>query len=384
MRGGFYLMTPTEIARGFVTGAEEPLVAATSSAPPREVLEGLLRDALTREPCGIAFSGGRDSSLLLAVATHVARRDGLPAPIPITRRFPSMPDTDETAWQESVIRHLGLREWHHVELDDELDILGPSAQQTLRRHGVVWTPFVNSAAPLYAGLEGGTLVDGEGGDDVLGIDRHRIGWTMNLLRYPRPLRLRRLKDAVWSLTPRRARHAHVLRVLGDEGWEWLRPTPRADAFDAVAAESCRAPLSFAASVRAVPTRRDIALALHNRRLHAKECGVTASSPLLDSEFVHSIARLGGVLGPGGRTAVMGRIAGDLLPASTIGRLGKVYFNTPYIGRHTIDFARDWDGSGVDPELVDIGRLVDIWRSGTIPPVTSALLQQAWLARAGSN
>ena len=70
---------------------------------------------------------------MLAVATHVARRDGLPEPVPITRVFPQVSESDENEWQEAVVRHLGLADWQRVVIEDELDVIGPIATQHLAR-----------------------------------------------------------------------------------------------------------------------------------------------------------------------------------------------------------------------------------------------------------
>jgi asparagine synthase (glutamine-hydrolysing) len=80
-----YLMSPIEIAWGYLVGHSGSLQQPSdTTTDPRQALEQVVRNALQRPPCGVAFSGGRDSSLVLAVATHVARRDGLPDPLPIT------------------------------------------------------------------------------------------------------------------------------------------------------------------------------------------------------------------------------------------------------------------------------------------------------------
>ena len=52
------------------------------TADPRPTLERILLGALQRAPCVVAFSGGRDSSALLAEATRVARVHGLEDPVP--------------------------------------------------------------------------------------------------------------------------------------------------------------------------------------------------------------------------------------------------------------------------------------------------------------
>jgi hypothetical protein len=52
---------------------------------------------------------------MLAVAAALARREGLPAPIPATNVFCPAPDADETSWQEMLIDDLGLTEWIRIE-----------------------------------------------------------------------------------------------------------------------------------------------------------------------------------------------------------------------------------------------------------------------------
>ena len=103
---------------------------------------------------------------MLAVAAHVARREGLPNPLPVTNRFPGVVETDETQWQERVIRHLELDDWLRLEWDDELDVLGPIATKVLRRHGILfpWNSFFHY--PLLERAEGGSLLTGVGGDEL--------------------------------------------------------------------------------------------------------------------------------------------------------------------------------------------------------------------------
>ena len=56
-----------------------------------------------RGPCLVSFSGGRDSSLVLAAAAKAARRDGLALPVPVTNRFACGPHSHESDWQELVV-----------------------------------------------------------------------------------------------------------------------------------------------------------------------------------------------------------------------------------------------------------------------------------------
>lgn len=76
-------------------------------------MEHAVLPAVSRPPCVVTFSGGRDSSLVLAVAANVARREGLPQPVPATINFKGIKTAEESSWQELVIRHLGLDEWVH-------------------------------------------------------------------------------------------------------------------------------------------------------------------------------------------------------------------------------------------------------------------------------
>jgi asparagine synthetase B (glutamine-hydrolysing) len=213
-------MTPLEIAWGFLPGGAGELAPADGHRSARAALEAAVRDALLRPPCGVAFSGGRDSSLVLAVAVDVARREGLDEPVPVTKVFPAAPAAEEGAWQEAVIRHLGVRAWERVELHDELDVVGPLAQQHLVEFGVLWPALVHGDRPLLNGLRGGTLLDGEGGDEVLGDTFQRIGPLAALLRRPWPPRRQLAANALAELAPAAVRAARLRRA-----WDHERPMP---------------------------------------------------------------------------------------------------------------------------------------------------------------
>lgn len=381
---GVYRMTPMEVAWGYVPGTTEPVPSVPTGPPdgpptgPREALERVIRSALLRPPCGVAFSGGRDSSVVLAVATHVARRDGLPDPVPITRVFPAVPSTEEDGWQELVVRHLGLSEWHRLELDDELDLLGPVATRQLRRHGVIWPPTVHGDVPLLEPVRGGSLLDGEGGDEVFGVEAHRIAPVTRLVHRPRPLRWSRIRSALGTFAPRRIRAAHVRRQWQDADLAWLRPPARTALLDAIARTEAASPLSFATSVRTVPRRRTQVLLARNRRVLARSYDVEVASPLLHAEVVEGLARSGGWLGRGDRTAVLRALVPDLLPDEVLARTSKTVFDGAFQGRHTRTFAQGWDGSGVDTALVDPEELRRWWVGDQGNALTAALLQTAWL------
>jgi asparagine synthase (glutamine-hydrolysing) len=369
-----------EVAFGFVFGLTAESPAPSQRDGPRRTLERIVRSALVRPPCGVAFSGGRDSSLVLAIAVHVARREGLPDPVPITNVFPDVPETDESAWQETVVRHLGLDDWERVILRDELDLLGQIATRRLVEHGLVWPPTIHADVPALERLRGGCLIDGEGGDEVLGTALHRITPVTRLLRSPRPLRWRRVKRAVRAAAPARIRiDLAYLRRRTDEETPWLRDRARAARVAALAEQERDAPLSFSASVLRVPRRRSQALADHNRRLLAEPYDVDVVSPLIELDFVRAMSDDGGLFGRGDRTAVMRLLASDLLPDAVLSRTTKASFGGTYWGWQTREFAEAWSGRGVDNDLVDPDVLRKLWRSGDHNPLSSALIQAAWLA-----
>lgn len=385
MNDPLYVMSPMEIAWGYLVGHTGTLPPPSDrTATPRQALELVVRAALLRPPCGVAFSGGRDSSVVLAVATHVARREGLPAPVPITRVFPGVSESEEGDWQEVVVRHLGLSDWHRVVIHDELDVIGSVAAPYLLEHGVTWPASFAGDMPLVDAVPGGSVIDGEGGDEVLGVDAHRVAPVTQLLRTPQPVRWRRARSALGAVAPAAVRVRHERRRWDQQPFTWLRPAATDALNSALEVAERDRPLSFAASLRMVPTHRTQVLSTHNRRIFARQRGVDFSSPLLHPEFVHALARDGGVLGRGDRAAVLRALVPDLLPDAVLARSSKATFTRCYMGGPTRDFAAGWTGDGVDPELVDPDELKRVWLSETPFAPTSSLLQAAWLASVGRS
>lgn len=391
-------LTDADVLIGYPLGHDEPADAqpgddrprpahhrATSrperSAPAggdaRAALEAVLAGALRREPCVVAFSGGRDSSAVLAVAAHVARREGLALPIPVTRVFPGVAGADETAWQELVIDHLGLRErWVRLELTDELDLVGPLAAAVLQRFGPMWPPTLPGQIPMLRVAAGGTLLDGEGGDEVLDCAAHRIHPVTQWARGAGGRqRLRLLPYVATALSPRPVRYtAKWARV---PALAYLRPPAQRWTRRAVAAAMSARPLRWDDSVVRVPHRRTQRLLAHNRAVVAADYDVDAFSPLLAPGVVAGLATRFGALGPVTRTAGMDALFADVLPASVRRRTSKASFRGAFVNVHTQAFADDWSGAGIDERLVDPVALRRAWRDGHAP--ASALLQRAWLA-----
>lgn len=379
--------TPLEIATGWLLGEVDPddeedfgwrWLAAPS---PRQALEAVVLRALRRPPCVVDFSGGRDSSLVLAVATHVARREGLPLPVPRTNRFPLDPMSNEDDWQELVVRHLKLDDWEIWRVTDELDVVGERAQECLMKYGLLVPErlYVNMASIEVA--RGGSYITGEGGDEVLGPRRARFARAA--VGAPKVVaRSRSLSVAVArNLSPRWAR---FFMLWYDSSraptTPWLRPGPaRRYAFQSALSRS-REPISWRAFLRWHLRRRVPRTLAHNLNLIAADYDVLHLQPLLDRAFVASLARCGGVFGFATRTEAMKFLAEDLLPSALIERESKPIYNTAYFTETAKGFAQSWDGTGIDEDLVDSDKLRSAWLRPTPNAASFALLQSVWLAK----
>lgn len=376
---GLYRMTPLEVAVGWVLGDSDPVPDQPGpTVSPRDALETVIREALERSPCGVSFSGGRDSSTILAVAMHVARRDGLPEPIPITHRFAHAEGAGEDEWQELVIEHLGVTEWVRPTFTDELDVLGPYATAMLRDHGLVWAPLAYVDTAAVECVPGGSLIGGEGGDEVVGHGWHRMGPVATFLRRPWPPARWRVQPVIGALAPRFARLEFARRRMIKDMPTWLRGEAVEAQLD-LERTLVDVPLHFGDSVRSAAGLPSVRIAERTQSILALDHDVVSTSPLLDDRVIDALAKHGGRMGKGNRADVLRAMVGDLLPEAVISRTSKAEFTEAYTSERTRAFARAWDGSGVDSELVDPELLRDEWLSDAPSSGTDCLLQAAWLA-----
>lgn len=378
-RDPFRRLTPLEEALSGPVGADPaPDARPVADGDARSTLERSVRAAMTPSaPCYVMFSGGRDSSLVLAVATLVARRDGLPDPVPVTAVYPDDPGADESSWQRLVLDHLGLRERVVVTLHDERTHLGDVALAGLRRHGLVWPAAVQSQPAVLGALPAGSAVlTGEAGDAVVAGTRGTPLYLLLASRRRPPAGL--VRAAVGALEPPVLVRARALRsgAVADAA-PWLRPAARgALVADLVAA---RGALRWDAAKRGLLSRRSTALALHNTAAGAAELGLSMHHPLGAPGFVRALAADGGARGYRGRTDVFRRLGADLLPDAILARTSKAWFNGTRWGDRERDFAAGWAGAGVDPELIDTAALRREWAADSPRPAARFLVQVAWLA-----
>ena len=380
MSGTELALGALEIASGEVLGTDErcpPLPAAGGRESPRAALEEVVRRALLRAPCVVSFSGGRDSSALLALAVHVARREELPLPVAVTLRFAECPDSHEDEWQDSVLTHLRVEDRVRLDFVDELDVLGPYSRRLVRAHGVRWPPNVHSHLPIAELAPGGTVITGFGGDELL--TPYPLFLRMNQVLTgrvrPRPrdvLRLAALRG------PGQARRAGARRWLGPGvSQQWLTPGARRAVLEAMVRSHAAQPLRWDRLVDSAWWRtryRGVGVASL-----AAVCGMAravACNPFAEPTVIAALAGSAGRLGFPTRAAALHSLVGDLLPATVLERTSKAEFGRAFWNRHAMAFANGWDGAGADRQLVDLDALRRMWRAGpAVPDGRSYLLLQ---------
>jgi hypothetical protein len=373
-----------EIATGMIFGVLPEADRGARVEPvapevePRAALERAVLPALRRTPCLVSFSGGRDSSAVLAVATRLARREGLPDPVPATNVFPKAEDSTEAQWQERVIEHLGIRDWIRFEHVDELDLVGPYAQRVLRRHGLLWPANTHFHLPLLDAARGGSLLTGVGGDELFGALRGRRNDAVRA-RAVRPV-ARDVLRLGFERAPHAVRRARIARRL-DIAAPWLTPQARRLAGKLVAADAATEPGQLQRRLTWSRRARYLAVGLGALELTARDTQVRVLHPLFDADFWIATGRLAAPAGFASRGEAMRTLFGDVLPGESLARTSKAQFDEAFWTTRSREFAAGWDGSDVPGEWVDPDALARHWRLPRPLAQSFTLLQAAWLASA---
>jgi asparagine synthase len=369
-------LSSLEIATGMVFGVLPGELPDPDGLTPLRTLEDVIRPALLREPCLVSFSGGRDSSAVLAVATVLARREGLPLPIPATNVFPAERETDETGWQERVVRHLGLTDWLRIEHTVELDALGTYAQRLLGRHGLVWPFNAHFHAPLLEAAAGGSLLTGIGGDELFGAaQRNRAALVATRRARPEARDLLRLGLACAPASIRRA----VLAWRQPVSLPWLRREAQERLSDVLADWMAQAPRTLTRRLAWVRMSRYLEVATNGLGRAAEDEDVLLVHPLLAPKLWAEVGRVAQPMGFSGRTEGMRRLFAAVLPDAICGRAGKARFDGAFWTAQARTHARSWTGGGVPAEWVDEQALATHWRTGRPLANSFTLLQASWLA-----
>jgi asparagine synthetase B (glutamine-hydrolysing) len=369
-------LTALEVASGVILGdGDSPPITPNRSLGPLESLRKIARALLLSRPCVVAFSGGRDSSALLAMLVDVARTDGLPEPIAVTARWENDQASDESEWQEQVIKAIGAQNWTIIRPGNDLDLLGHEATSVLAKAGLTWPAPAYVVMPMVRLAKGGVFITGEGGDEALGLWPHGRLWsTLRSGNVPRQSDVRGLALGLAPRALRRRRWMHNQPPYQS----WLQPEALSEIRRSLAAEMASDPLRWDHYQVVNRARRSPEQTQRSfERLCALE-GSQFAAPFLDQTFIASLAAWGGWLGKGDRTDVMRSLFSDLLPESVLSRRSKASFGAVFWGPASRKFAEEWDGTGIDTDLIDPGKLRAAWLA-PIPVYGSALpLHAAWL------
>ena len=248
-------------------------------------------------------------------------------------RFPADRTTDEDAWQGLVLDHLGAGDRIVIDLDDELDFVGPDAAAELRRRGALFPANAHSLVPLLRHAAGGSLVVGLGATRSSEATGGRLSTTFSpAAAAPRSV-LRRFASAALPASARTRIRPRQGR-LGPPGW---LTHAAAEHFRRLARSAVDEPIRFDRAVRHSLRARPLQVATGS--LGRLSSDTLVAAPLVDPRFVSALARAGGARGWGGRSAVMRAIACDALPPAIVNRADKARFNAVFFGDTSRRFAR---------------------------------------------
>ncbi len=368
--------TALELAAGWPLGGEVLALPDTSRAP-RAIIEESVREALLQRPCVVEFSGGRDSSAILAVAMHVARRDGLEEPVAVTRVYPGSAEADEGAWPEIVVRHLGVREWERIPIHEELDAVGDIALKLVRRFGPLWPPAAHSHVPIFERCRGGAVLTGEGGDTMFGSQR---GSPLRRVLARRQRINRAALRALWrSHAPRWLRRRAVFEQQSYSARvSWMTPEAFAAFQELKVAHELEQPLSWAGSIGWQLGARSWRIGYAFLEKLANEHHVALHQPLSTPALAGALVDDAGYLGFKSRADAMLGLFGDLLPEAVLRRTTKASFNASLFGSRSRSFAASWHGVASFTGLVEAEAVRERWLSHAPHPALIPALQAAWM------
>lgn len=370
-------LTPLEIATSTVAGRDpdRPSLPPTSAgANAQAALEQAVLPAVARPPCVVTFSGGRDSSLVLAAAAAVARREGLPLPVPVTIDFVGIESAEESTWQHMVIDHLGLTDWERRPITDELDRLGPIVTGALKRNGLLWPLNCYVHEAVIDRAAGGSLMTGMFGDSLFGGGRWGRA-NQVLAGRARPGARDALRVGL-AFAPRAVRREVARRRVQD--MPWLRPEARGEFEHIIAEAQASIPVRWTEWIDWYARRRSMTVSNLSMQALGAAADAQVIQPLSDPGLLAAMRDAGTARGFGTRTDAMRALFTELLPDPVLARADKAVFADAFRGEASRAFARSWNGEGVDTDIVDVDALAELWNKDSIHGRTTLLLHQAWL------
>lgn len=327
--------------------------------------------AVDDRPVYVEFSGGCDSSVVLAAAAAVCRRVGHADPVPVTFRFPEYPETDESTFQNGVVEALGLTTWQLFQSPD-MELLGAPALAAQESLGLAWPPQVFTRAAIWGQLEPGVLLTGEGGDEVFGPP------LINPLRSFASAARRR--DVVAAARAARlavmgpSQRAQFIVSSNPLGWEvpWLSTELRREVFALAAQEAAQEPIRRASWARWYLRAPSVHRMESNLRWFGASFGLDVRCPLMAPGVVWAAVDALPPYRRRNRTELLHAAFADTVPGVARSRTSKIHLTRPFFGRSTKAFAAHWDGSGLPPG-VDAAWLRHEWLTSDEPHAGSAML-----------
>ncbi|MGU3432760.1 asparagine synthase-related protein [Actinomycetes bacterium M1A6_2h] len=344
-----------------------------------------MTDALEHGPCVVSFSGGRDSSAVLAAATQVARQEGLPLPVPATLNFPGIKESQESDWQSLVLDHLGLTERLEYNLTTEMDALGATAQEVLMAHGLVWPYNAHLHLIICKDAAGGTLLTGFGGDELALSARSR--WAERAVSNRKFLSPKSAASIVRHLAPSPLQYLYdAPRAAPNRvDYPWLTWRGRLLAAHKLADDNSSIPFGWGRVLREwIPRSRYFIAVRQSLDLMGGDHSVRVLHPFIEPAVLQAFAAHEPLVGMAGRRAIMNLLVGDVLPAEVVNRTSKAEFTDALWNGESLDFARHWDGSGLDEHIVDPAVVKREWLTSAPTVRTTTMLQQAWLHNRGRS
>jgi asparagine synthetase B (glutamine-hydrolysing) len=343
-----------------------------------DVLVDAITEQLTDQPVYVEFSGGCDSSLVLSAALKSCRDAQHAPPIPITFRYPLIPETNETVYQEAVFEYLGINNGRVFEITNEFDLLGPSARNGLKAFGLVCPALPLVRADLMRQLEPGLVLSGEGGDESLG--PRRAGGAVRAVRALKRGRLRGFAGNVMtSLMPLPLRR-HWIRRGSDLSLEWISPQEH-ERYNAEIVEWWTAePLRPSRFAEFYLTRPGTQVTVHQVGEVMRWCGHRYGAPLMEQHFVHAVGDLTPLTKLQDRRRILNHHFTSNLPEVVLNRIDKKFFQAAFFNTYAKEFARSWSGQ-ISDDCIDGAKLKAHWLqddSNNVWSPTFLLLQKAWL------
>jgi asparagine synthase (glutamine-hydrolysing) len=149
---------------------------------------------------------------------------------------------------------------------------------------------------------------------------------------------------------------------------------------ALSRDAAREPLGWQARYRWVHGFHYMQVGIRSLAVLAHDHEVLAVHPFAQSEFLGALAALPRPRRFHTRGEAMRELFDDLLPRELHSRSTKAQFDGAFWAEYSRQLVARWQGEGVDPDLVDVEILKDVWTSPSPDARSFTLLQAVWLAQ----